>query len=124
MTSEPHVFDHLKLWAALEDAKLQLLYSPESIRILSEIVRLLGDNSERLTDVIEGNFVPLIRKMRERYRIGSRQLGEVILKASELRDAGQIAEARHVYLQFLRRCPSEFYAAIARVQLSQLSKRQ
>src|SRR5262245_43161329 len=98
MTNEPHVFDRLKQWAALEDAKLRSLYSPQSAQILSEILLLLGNDSERLTPVVEDNFLPLVRKMRERYRIGSRQLGDVILEASELRDAGQIAEARHAYL--------------------------
>jgi hypothetical protein len=122
MTSEPHTFDHLKLWAALEDAKLQSLYSVENAQVLSEIVLLLGDGSERLADVTKDNFVALVREMRERYRIGSQQLGEAILKASELRDAGKTTKARHVYLEFLQQCPSRFYRRIARHQLSRLSK--
>lgn len=123
MTTNPpetHVFDRLNSWAALDDVELQLLYSEQNASLLREIVSLLGDEDEKNMPIDRTTFVPMIRKMRQGYRDGSRLLGKAIIAGSDLQDRGNIEEARQVYKQFLLACPSEFYRRIARYQMEQL----
>lgn len=121
MSAQTHDFDSLNLWATWADSEIDKIISKESITIMQRVVRLLADESESKKIVVNSEtFVPLVREMRELYKVGSRSLGETILEASEYVDNQEVEKAKEVYERFLSSCVSKFYKDIVIYQLSKL----
>lgn len=120
----PHEFDVLKQWAELNDSQLQQIVSDETIAILQRVASFLADevSSERAV-VTRANFSSIVHEMQKRYREGSWQLGEAIIKAGDLSDQKAYGEAKDVYQRFLSSCPWKFYRDIARSQLKKLQNK-
>ena len=115
-----HDFDYIDEWAALSDAELQEQYTEKAGDILRRVLVQLGDDGERAIEVDRGTFVPLVRRLRERKRAGSRALGDAIIGASELLKEGSVEEAKSIYGDFIQNCPSKFYRQIAEARLRSL----
>lgn len=115
-------FDVLKEWGTRSDTELQAIYSQSAHDQVVYFLTRLGDELERKTSVDDSTFVPLVRKMHERYREGSRLLGEAIVNGLELRDRGRIKDAALHFRDFVDRCPSECYREVAEHYLLELMK--
>jgi hypothetical protein len=119
----PHDFDSLKQWAELDDAQLEEIATEERIALLQRAVHLLADESTPAPAVNRNSFPAIVRQMWKLYREGSWQLGEAIIKASDLADRAEYAEASAVYERFLSVCKSRFYQDIARIQLKRIAEK-
>ena len=116
-----HDLDWLNRWARWSSKKIQENISDEAINTLQRVVDLLVDGPQHEKPVVRpNNFVDVVRKMREAYKVGSQKLGEAILEASELNERDQVDKAKEVYERFLRSCTAPFYRHIAEVHLRDL----
>ena len=122
MAPNGHVFDVLNRWARLPSNEIEEIVSDEAIKTLKQVVDLLVDGTEQKKPVVRStNFVDVVAKMREAYKVGSRTLGEAILEASEYIERGEVDKAKVVYRRFLSSCTAPFYRRIAEKHLRDLT---
>jgi hypothetical protein len=118
MNTKSHPFDELNEWASMTDSEIERVISANTIAILSEICGLLAycDEMHR-PDISRGNFVAVVREMRDRKKRGANELGQAIIEASDWFDKGHLDKARAVYEKFLSSCKIQFYRKIAQQRL-------
>jgi hypothetical protein len=114
-------FDLLDKWSQMTDEELTAHFSDKTAQTLRFILRDLASPERQSAPITAQTFPPLVREMREAKRAGSRALGDAIIRAASLADAGNIAAARSVYLDFLSASASAFYRRIAQLLLDDLS---
>ena len=116
-------FDRLDDWKSSSDSDLRQEFSQDAAAALKRLLQELGDETDRDVEVLPGNFVELVRKVSSLKRSGARALGDALIEAGKLAEAGLQNDARAVYLEYLETCEARFYRQIALEQLASLSKR-
>jgi len=113
-------FDMLREWAKLEDAELVRIFSKRNGKTLSDIVQDLGTADHKAYPIDRDSFPGLVREMADLLKNGSRQLGDVILRASRYEAEGKMKRAARLYRDFITSCPSDFYKVKAQHELDRL----
>jgi hypothetical protein len=118
-----YIFDLLDTWAAMDIDDLEKEVSKENIDILFDLnTELLADHVDR-ENMTPQEFCELVDELREAKRYWSRQLGDVIIKASDLAEVSGKEPAISMLREFKAKCPSRFYLRIADTEIAFLTRK-
>jgi len=116
--------DLIERWhafAAQSKEAISTQYSDESRALFAEVItQQLGQTSnsnEKFASAEE--FAQLVADLRSNEKAWSRHLGDVILKAHDQRDAGDMVGAREMLSSFRASCPWRMFAEITDNMLDQ-----
>lgn len=122
MEMQPSDFDLLDELARMSESQIDQYSTESNISALERALVALAsaDYIEATKRIDRTNIAQVARELRELRRVGSRQLGDAILKASDFVKSGLRSHAREVYETFLTQCPSKIYRQVAKSELSKL----
>ena len=118
-----YIFDLLEDWAAMDSKELETEASKENIDILFDLSKELSADHMERENMTSQEFCELVEELREAKRFWSRQLGDVIIKASDLAKVAGKEPALSLLREFKTKCSSRFYREVADNQMASITRK-
>jgi polyhydroxyalkanoate synthesis regulator phasin len=108
-----HIFAVLDAWGRVDLAHLEKEALTENINILYDLSKELSADHVDKENMTPQEFFEVVDELRETKRIWSRQLGDAIVKSSDLAEVSGKEPALSLLHEFVAKCPSKFYREVA-----------
>jgi hypothetical protein len=122
--AKTHPFDALNAWAHIPETELLTVFDDDARSVIVQSATMLWDVPIDAQTITPKTFPRLARELRESLRLGSRALGDAIIRSRERQDVGDVSGAKAVFEAFLSECTWPFYRELAQSELRVLCEKR